>query len=237
MTPPPEPRLLWVERLPPRPLCDVPWFGNAIVLSDGQVNFCCHSNGVAGNINDAPFEEIWNGAIMRGIRRELSAQRLPVLCQTPSCPIFRGDTRHFLLDRAGKTSSNPLTIGPEVRPQVTAWFSATRLDVRRRARLLRRPVLDLDLAIDYSGPHAFCADLFVGVAPAGGQVAFAPTGQRAPEPIRFDIGLGPLAPHHDLRLTGIAAPAGAGEICVALFIANANPLATNQCVWSTVVAA
>ena len=238
-----DPRLLWVERMPPRPLCDVPWFGNSIVMSDGTVNFCCHSNGVAGNVNEASFEEIWNGEVMRSIRRELAAQRLPVLCQTPSCPIHRGDTSHFLLDRSGKASSHPLMIGPAVRPMVASWFRDSRVAARRRRRL-RAPVVDLEVEIRYRGPHTLAADLFVGLAPPGGEVLFLPARRPSPEPLRFDIPLSPAAAGVDLRLSpSVRASERRGsadsewEICVALFIASANPLAANQCLWSGIVRA
>lgn len=232
---PHEPRLLWTERMGPRPLCDVPWFGNAIIMSDGTVNFCCHSNGVAGNVNETPFEEIWNGEVMRGIRKELAAQTLPIICQTPSCPIHRGDTRHFLLDRSGRTSSNPMTIGQEVRAMVAKWFRASHLQARRTERFLRAPIVDLSVHIEYTGPHAFAADLLVGVASPGGPCLFVPSGRPAPEPVRYDIGLH-HGSSHVIEIPSVKlAASGASEICAALFIANANPLAANQCLWAEVL--
>ena len=237
MTVPGEPRLLWAERLPPRPLCDVPWFGNAIVMSDGAVNYCCHSNGVAGNVHEAPFETIWNGAIMREVRRELAAKRLPVLCQTTSCPIYRGDTRHFLLERGGSVSTSSGSIGAEIRPMVNEWLRGTQLQLRRQRRFLRRNRLAIDLAIEYAGPHSFAADLLVGIATPGGPVRFAPAGGEAPVPIRHSIPLGPASPRHRVALQGVPTPTGPLEVCVALMIASGNPLLVNQCVWSAVVPA
>ncbi len=229
------PRLLWAERMPQRPLCDVPWFGTAIVMSDGTVNFCCHSNGVAGNINEASFEDVWNGPVMREIRRELAAQRLPVLCQTSSCPFFRGDSQHFLVERTGNATTNAVSIGGEYRALVTEWMRETRLQARRRRRLLGGDRLALDLDIRYSGPYAFQADLLVGMAPPVGLARFAPGGDEVPGPLRIDIPLGPETPHHHLVEPALRIPAGSTELCVALMLTSGNPLQVNQCVWSEVV--
>lgn len=237
MTLPGDPRLLWAERLPPRPLCDVPWFGNAIVMSDGTVNFCCHSNGVAGNVHEASFEEVWNGAVMREVRRELAAQRLPVLCQTTSCPIYRGDTRHFLVARGGNASTSSASISAEMRPMVTEWMRGTRLELRRQRRFLRQDRLALDLTIEYTGVHPFAADLLVGIATPGGAVRFAPLGTEAPIPLRQAIALGPATPRQRVTVDGVPTPTGPLEVCVALMIAAGNPLLVNQCVWSAVVRA
>lgn len=229
-----EPRLLWTERMPPAPLCDVPWLGNSIILSDGRVNFCCHSNGVAGNVNEQSFEEIWNGDVMRGIRRELAAQRLPVLCQTSSCPIYRGDTQHFLLDRSGKSSTNDGVIGKERRALMNEWCRGSTMTLRRKRRFGIIPALEIEIRIEFTGSHSFAADLLVGVASGGGQVLFLPSGQPAPEPLRFDI---PIAKGSKYTVRSRVKGDGPMEVCAALFAANANPLAVNQCLWSSVASA
>ena len=91
----------WLENLPPRPLCDIPWLGRAVVLSSGDVNFCCSSDAVVGNVNKEPLEEIWRGATMQGIRRSLAAQVLP-----PQCRCHRRN------DRATATATNVTTTAP-----------------------------------------------------------------------------------------------------------------------------
>src|SRR5215470_8503674 len=91
--------VVWIDAKSKQPLCDVPWLGTSVVLSNGNVNFCCFSDAIVGNVNEQTFEQIWNGARMRDVRRALSEQRLPAECQSTSCPIFRGDTAHYLIDR------------------------------------------------------------------------------------------------------------------------------------------
>jgi hypothetical protein len=81
----------WIPRNHRLPICNIPWRGTSVVLSNGNVNFCCFSDSVAGNVYESSFEEIWNGQKMVHIRSELTAGRIPKDCQKLSCPIFRND--------------------------------------------------------------------------------------------------------------------------------------------------
>ena len=67
--------------------CLIPWFSTYLSAS-GDVTPCCYLTGkhnIMGNINDQPFEEIWNGQKYRLFRKKMRQKRqnLPdcLLCQ------------------------------------------------------------------------------------------------------------------------------------------------------------
>ena len=146
----------WVVHDENRPLCDVPWMGTSVVLSNGVVNFCCHSSAIAGNVNEATFDQIWQGPKMQFIRSELSEGRLPPECRTPSCPIYRGDDFNYLQARMRGI--------PRAVADGREWLSECELELRDgtvRFRLRNR-----------GEPTKI--DVFVGVG-APDELLFVPT--------------------------------------------------------------
>lgn len=65
--------------------CPVPWWG-LMVEADGSLFPCCQWWPPLGNLHDAPFKKIWNGAKFREIRRQVNSLPLPPSCQ--QCILF-----------------------------------------------------------------------------------------------------------------------------------------------------
>lgn len=75
------------------PLCKKPWT-EVLIDVDGGVKICCHmepKDGVGdirlGSLNSQTFEEIWNGPLVRKVRRYLINNVLPPECRT--CPYHK----------------------------------------------------------------------------------------------------------------------------------------------------
>lgn len=223
-------RIIWMERLPERPLCDVPWLGNSMVLSSGDINFCCFSDGVAGNVNDTPFEQIWNGQYMQRIRGELTARRLPVECQTASCPIHSGVTTDYVHKRM-EGSFARMFAGTADPQEVRAHLSAVSVDARH-AQTPDAMMLRVTLGMRYDGPE-LTADAFAGVRQADGIVRFLPNYEEFPVP--FACGL-PLTERERtwefVMSDGAEVAAPTYELCIALFEKDSNPHLASNCYWS-----
>ncbi len=153
----------WIDPERRKPLCDVPWLGTSVVLSDGKVNFCCYTSAVAGNVNELTFDEIWNGPVMRNIRSELAQNRFPVECKTDSCPIFRGDTLNYLRVRMDGEESLVLCGRKEL---AGTELTASRTPERR-----------VSIAIETQNSAGVRAvDLFVAIKRPNGTLYFLPEG-------------------------------------------------------------
>jgi hypothetical protein len=219
----------WIERLPVHPLCDVPWVGRSVVLSDGRVNFCCYSDAVVGNVNEHPLEQIWRDAPMRRIRETLARQRFPVECQSNSCPIFRGDRYSFLHERMDGRAR-----GEEAEHDRRELDASTLAITPARVAPGDRVKVELRLA-SRGAPRA--VDLFVGVTAPDGGVRFLPEWTETPLPFAQGVEAGGAGGPKTLAL--FDAPAGdeivpgAYEICVGLFFPGANPNVAANCLWST----
>lgn len=219
----------WLKSANP-PLCDVPWLGTSIVMSDGQVQFCCHSESTVGNVNEQSFEEIWNGEEMQGIRRSLTAQQLPLQCQSTSCPIYRGDKLNYIIDRVHGYHSFERTGTHDPHLGTRKNLEGSAIDV------LSASDGKLDIALQYRGGWIAC-DLFVALQTPDGMFHFLPDGTEYPVPLRSALELtethSPLrfvvtAPRESLQLPGNY------EYCVALFEKGANPNILSNCYWSAV---
>jgi hypothetical protein len=225
----PVPELFWVDQLPKRPLCDVPWFGNSVVLSNGDVNFCCFSDAVAGNVKQASFEQIWNGPVMQRIRSELIAQHLPVKCRTAACPIHRGDTSDLIHLRMEGALARLLGIPDPAAVRERLCDVELQAFVQRRGK---ETVLRLSLAYSYSG-GPLTADLFAGIRCADGLVRFLPNQEEFPVPFACAL---PLLEHGEssweLPLSFEAASGGSEyALCIALFEKDSNPNLPSNCYW------
>ena len=63
----------------PGKVCSEPWV-NYWVTWDGNVYPCCQTNRIMGNVNDAGFEEIWNGYAYRLFRKNIRTGNYPKEC-------------------------------------------------------------------------------------------------------------------------------------------------------------
>lgn len=227
----------WIERQPRQPLCDVPWLGRSVILSDGDVHFCCFSEAVVGNVNQTPLQEIWRGEKMRHIREALVAQKLPPECRSNACPFFRGDDHHYILDRmhGGRDivmagNDEPRRADRErVHASVFATGSA-RVAHGERLHLVFEPV--------YTGMAGgyVAVDVFVGVTFPDGALRFLPELSDHPLPCVSSVCIDgrSAGTSIDLLDTKIdpSIPSGSFEICTALFYAGSDPNIPANCVWS-----
>jgi MoaA/NifB/PqqE/SkfB family radical SAM enzyme len=71
--------------------CRAPWEW-ALIATDGDVRPCCYATGTIGNLNDRPFAEIWNGADMRSLRRDLTAGKVNYVCRNAACKYVKNSS-------------------------------------------------------------------------------------------------------------------------------------------------
>jgi|SRR5580658_2083088 MoaA/NifB/PqqE/SkfB family radical SAM enzyme len=64
--------------------CRAPWEW-ALVSTDGDVRPCCFAPGTLGNLNQASFDEIWNGKEMQRLRGDLLAGVVNRICDKAVC--------------------------------------------------------------------------------------------------------------------------------------------------------
>lgn len=203
--------ILWLDNLPRRPLCDVPWLGNALVLSDGRVLYCCYSEVAIGNVNEQTFGEIWNGPVIRKIRQGLAQQTIPTECATPSCPVFRGDRDHFLV----KPPKPADPVAAAEAEAIKVGLKNARLRIRNDHEA---QVMDLELS--YTGPST-TVDVYVAVRDATSRLYFLPELDRFPAPCRLGLSLpteacAPLSPVFRGNLSECLGPAP-WSICLAVY--------------------
>jgi hypothetical protein len=225
--------VIWIESLAKQPLCDVPWLGTSVVLSDGRINFCCFSNAVAGNVNEESFEDIWNGSVMQRVRYALSEQRLPPECQSASCPVYRGDDLHYIFDRMKGPYRFELTKTQDPHAGIRGRFQGSELRVTRRD-VGAGERLEVDIVFYYRG-KPMTADLFVCVRYPDRTLRFLPTLEKYAVPfmtVEFVAAPGPLEVGVFERPLDSFKSTGDYEICAALFEANSNPNLLTNCYWS-----
>lgn len=215
--------VVWIKGSPKeRPLCEVPWMGRALVLSNGDVNFCCYTDAIVGNVNEQPFEEIWRGKAMERIRSELTQRRLPPECQSTSCPFYRGDTLHYLVNRGH--ASTRLYDG---RRNDNMSDSALRLE---RHHLKAGDTVELHVRLQCRG-GPFSSDLFIALEQPNGLCRFLPDYEEYAVPFCSDVVLQEdVATEVDAR--GRVAGPGKYRICAALFEAASDPNQIANCYWS-----
>jgi radical SAM protein with 4Fe4S-binding SPASM domain len=228
--------LSWIEEAP-RPLCDVPWVGTSVVLSNGDVNFCCFSEAVVGNVNEEPFEKIWNGEAMQQIRRSLTDQHLPPQCQSSSCPIYRHDNFHYILRRMNGedsiASSEPPTA--DRYRHIRESLEGSSISVANRG-LRVGDEIELNIILQYHGVP-LRADLFIAVRAPDGVHRFLPDAEDFAVPSQQAIELRDAQAPIRFSVRGSAEclpTAGAYDICAALFAQDSNPNLRSNCYWSQV---
>jgi radical SAM protein with 4Fe4S-binding SPASM domain len=65
--------------------CVLPW-DNANVLANGDIKPCCWCRGNIGNLNDASFEDIWNGEKIVELRKNILEGEIHPMCLNAPCP-------------------------------------------------------------------------------------------------------------------------------------------------------
>ena len=220
--------ILWLEDVPRRPACDVPWMGNTVVLANGDVNFCCFSGAVVGNVNQTPLKEIWNNDTMRRIRRSLRDQTLPAECRSPSCPIYRGDDNHIILTRMDGAYREQLTGTSDPHAAIRAGFADSRLRMPDVARPTEGPIIEV--ALHYTG-RPVSADVYLAIRGADRVVRFLPRLEAVPLPYRVGIRLPADAPL-SLRWAATADwQPGTYDVCSAVFESGSHPNVASNCYW------
>ena len=218
----------WIHPSSPRPLCDVPWMGNSVVLADGSVNFCCFSSAVVGNVNQHSFEEIWRGNTMQRIRRALISQKLPAECQSTSCPIFRRDDTHYIRDRMEGSNSfrSTGTHDPHKEKRESLKHSAITIPPQSAGE-------PRAITIDFhnAGP-AFYADLFVALTLPSGAVAFLPDYEPYAVPLQSGIEIRQHETPFILPLGEGKGHSGECTVCAGLFQPHTDPNLLSNCYWS-----
>lgn len=219
----------WLEDLPQRPLCDIPWLGRVVVLSSGAVNFCCSSNAVVGDVNQESLAAIWVGETMQQIRRALAAQTLPPQCRSTACPIYRGDDATYLRQRMDGYL-RPAAF--ERRQRLRAQLAGARLLGPERA------APGEDFAVDFVLPElgeGARVDAFVALTAPDGCIRFGVEGTDHPLPSLRHEWIGGAA----TTLTGarVRVPldglTGTWTCCAALFAFDSSPAALANCLWSS----
>lgn len=226
-------RVIWIEIQSRQPLCDVPWFGTSVVLSDGKVNFCCFSSVSVGNVNKESFEQIWNGPIMHRIRQVLSKWQLPPECQSTACPFYRGDDLHYIFERMNGPNRFQVTKTDDPHLVIREKLQGTELLVKNEETKIG-DILNVELEFHFKG-GPMVADLFVGIRYPDGVIRFLPNFEEYAVPfwahIEFREDKAPLR-FEVLKQRLDSTIAGDYHICAALFERNSNPNLLSNCYWS-----
>lgn len=222
----------WIALAARRPLCDVPWLGNSVVLADGSVNFCCFSSAVVGNVNGSSFDEVWNGKAMQRIRKALANQVLPPECQSTSCPIYRGDDRHYVLDRMDGPNGFRATGNSDPHQAIRERLagSVIRLTAAAKGTL---PGVTIDFRVKEAPVKA---DLFVALTGPDGKTVFLPDSEDYAVPFKCWLELCPQDEPQSIEISQPRSGAVPGnyKLCAALFDCSQNPNLLSNCYWSSV---
>lgn len=220
----------WISPTARPPLCDVPWLGNSVVLADGSVNFCCFSSAVVGNVNSNSFEEVWNGKTMQRIRKALTNQVLPPECQSTSCPIYRGDDRHYVLDRMDGPNGFRATGNADPHQAIRERLAGSGVTVTD-APEGTLPGITLEFRVTGSSLQA---DLFVALTRPEGDTVFLPDKEDYAVPFKCWLELRPQDEPQRIEVlppTEGASP-GTYRLCAALFQPSQNPNLLSNCYWA-----
>lgn len=227
-------RPIWINTQSRRPLCDVPWFGTVVVLSDGSVNFCCYSSAVVGNVNKESFQEIWNGTVMSEIRQELSEQRLPPQCRSASCPFYRGDERNYIFDRMEGPHSFRVTGTHDPHARVRESLQGSELRVNRDESETGNTV-EVSLEFCCRGEPVL-ADILVAIRYPDGSIRFLPDLVEYAMPFRTCIELREDQVPLQVNILGQGMDCfqveGDYEICAALIESGSDPNLLSNVYWS-----
>jgi hypothetical protein len=209
--------------------------GNVTVAEDGNVQFCCYSPAIVGNVNAAPFAAIWNGATMRRLRETLHRQEFPPECRTPTCPVFRGDERHFILERTRGPKGAASRAEEDARVSAIRRLAGTRIVLSAEVVRHGEPVA-VGLAIATTLDVPTRVDLVVALLSPDAPARFLPDLGEVPAPLATDLDL-PLGSPRTIALFEGAVPAGLEpgdhELIAAMFLPESNPCVAANCLLAT----
>lgn len=216
--------VFWIDPALVPPICDVPWIGRAIIEPTGNVKFCCFaSTHSMGNINTAPFEEIWNGENMQRVRRELAGHQFPVECQTNACPIYRHDKYNYIVRRLDEQRETNNT-AEHIRRNLSGTL-----------RMQAEKSVEIELELAHQHLSTCNADLIIGIRRPDGTQMFLPDFECYPMPFYPGLAFVGESPMR-LPLVKIGAEhfreAGEYEVCVALFSSGSDLNFPSNCLWS-----
>jgi hypothetical protein len=77
--------------------CFFPW-KSIYVASDGSLKPCCFATFRAGSLADGSFDEVWNGPIMRQVRRDVRNGFVHTICRGAPCSFARETEEQLGLD-------------------------------------------------------------------------------------------------------------------------------------------
>ena len=66
--------------------CHYPWY-NLLIDTDGDARPCCWADLSFVNLNDVPFDQMWNGPRAVGMRQAFLANRVPHSCRRKHCRV------------------------------------------------------------------------------------------------------------------------------------------------------
>jgi hypothetical protein len=228
----PSPRVTWIERLGQHPLCDIPWYGKSVVLSDGNVHFCCFSDATIGNVHQVPYEQLWNGSQMQRIRQTLVQQQFPIECRSPSCPIYSQGHYNSIDSRMEGVGQQEVD---SPYSQIRDQLARTTLKVDRETARAGQSIA-ISLEIDFPGPPQW-AQLYVALTYPSGEILFLPDAKSAAVPL-MAIELAPSTtglPDFQMSLPVTSGtPHGRYELCAALFASSSSPGVLANCYWAEV---
>jgi hypothetical protein len=184
------PEVPWIGNIQSHPICDIPWFGRAVVLSNGSLQFCCFSDAEVGNVNEKSFEEIWTGPDMQRIRRTLAEGELPRECQSPSCPVYRDKESGSLVpiiqrlphDVVGLTAQRHADFRERLSGSSLAMTTAHGSSDGESLTVRQGESVEVTLRICIRDYRIF-TDRYLGIRYPDGQFRFLPTG--GPQPIPY----------------------------------------------------
>lgn len=228
--PAPKLDLLWADEVAELPLCDIPWYGRSVVLSSGDVQFCCFSDAILGNVNQIPLESLWNGPQMQNIRRELAQGKLPRECQNLSCPVHRDLVSGTLIPMVQRLPQEPATL-QSARSQVpSASFQGCLLVAEPAVACPGQSVrLRWQLNIPWEG---IVHDRYLAVRYPDGSLHFLPGDTSYPLPFRAGAQTREVESlQFELPVTEATLPGGY-RVGAALFEPEASPGFAHQCYWA-----
>ena len=223
-------RLLWADPMKSYPICDVPWYGRSVILSSGDVHFCCFSGAIVGNVNQQPFEEIWNGPKMQEIREALTEGTLPAECRSPSCPVFVDETTGTLVpiiqrlpQDVVKQNSNRVA---EVRDRLLDSELIIEPSVVRPGQTVRLKT------IVRADEYGVTLDRYLAIRNPDGSLHFVPRGDSHPLPYAAQsLVKGTEEFVLELPVIDETTP-GEYEVCSAFFDAGSSSGFVENCYWS-----
>lgn len=107
--------------------CRNPWRW-LMVTSNGAARPCCYAPGNVGNLERESAAEIWNGAPMQRLRRDLLADKVPSACRGAACDYVKNSSQSW---PAGVAHNLSQWLGAQLWHRAPRWYRRLR-DIKRR---------------------------------------------------------------------------------------------------------